>query len=165
MFRIIGLFVKSLFLPKLSMNDNCMLTMRVWPTDMDLNFHMNNAKYLTIGTIARIWYARRTGLLGQIRKASCGLVIVGTHITYHKSLLPFATYQISTEMIGADENWFYFEHKFKKKEKLVARLVVRMVFIKSGKRLSSEEAKSKLGLSVENRLIDLEISKKMDPVT
>jgi hypothetical protein len=39
MFRIIGLFVKSLFLQKLSMNDNCMLTLRVWPTDMDLNFH------------------------------------------------------------------------------------------------------------------------------
>jgi acyl-CoA thioesterase FadM len=164
MLRLVVVAIKSIFSPKKNLDDTCTLKMRVWLNDIDLNFHMNNAKYLTMGTLGRLWYARRTGLFSAIRKAGLGLVIVGTHITYHKSLLPFSTYQLKTKMVGWDESWFYFEQRFEQKDKVVARLLVRMVFMKSGKRLNNEQAALALGLSNVVRTVDPEISKRLDPI-
>ena len=43
------------------------LTMRVWPTDLDMNVHMNNGRYLQIMDVARAEWMMRTGVEGNSR--------------------------------------------------------------------------------------------------
>ena len=164
MIRFITVAIKSFFYSKKSLDDICTLNMRVWLSDIDFNFHMNNAKYLTIGVLGRLWYARRTGLFKIIRQTGWKLVIVGTHITYHKSLLPFSTYQLKTKMVGWDDDWFYFEQHFEQKGKIAACLLVRMVFMKSGKRLENKQVALILGLSTTEMTVNPEISRRLDPI-
>src|SRR5208283_4679769 len=53
-------------LPLLGVLGEDTLRMRVWPNDIDLNLHMNNARYLSIMDYARTHYLARTRLLEHI---------------------------------------------------------------------------------------------------
>ena len=164
MLRLFILFLSTMRLSKCGMDASDELNMRVWLTDIDLNFHMNNAKYLKAAQLGRVFYAKRTGLLSSLRKKRIGIVVVGTHITYHKSLATFSKYRLITKLIGCDEKWFYFEHRFEQQGKVATRVLVRMVFMVSGKRMSTEKAALELGLQNIEMNIDPEISSKLDPV-
>ena len=47
-------------LPPLSVLDEDRIRMHVWPHDIDLNLHMNNARYLSVMDYARIHLLART---------------------------------------------------------------------------------------------------------
>ena len=56
-------------LPRIGMLATETLNMRVWPQDIDFNFHLNNARYLNVMDYGRVRLLARAGLLMPLIKA------------------------------------------------------------------------------------------------
>ena len=96
------------------------ITLRVWPNDIDFNFHLNNARYLNVMDYGRVRLLARAGLLMPLIKARYSPVVGSAWITYRRSLPLWAHYTLVTRMDSWDDRWFYFEQTFTGSEGLVA---------------------------------------------
>ncbi len=96
------------------------LRMRVWPNDIDINMHMNNARYLSIMDYARTHLLARTGLLEHIIRSRWQPMVGAVWITYRRSLPLFSASWLSSRLVCWDERWFYMEQTFTGREGLAA---------------------------------------------
>jgi acyl-CoA thioesterase FadM len=96
------------------------LKMRVLPTDIDINFHMNNARYLSVMDYARMHLLARNRLLGHILRSRWQPLVGATWVTYRRSLPLFAAYSLSSRLVCWDDRWFYIEQTFTSREGLAA---------------------------------------------
>ncbi|MDC4227572.1 MAG: thioesterase family protein [Candidatus Manganitrophus sp.] len=60
--RLVAILIGSFFRPSLKPLDTSVLTLRVWPTDLDINAHMNNGRFLTVMDLGRLDLIARTPL-------------------------------------------------------------------------------------------------------
>ena len=107
-------------LPGLGALETDVLNLRVWPNDVDFNFHLNNARYLSVMDYGRIHLLARGGVLKPALKARWAPVVGAVWITYRRSLPLWARYQLATRLVCWDERWFYMEQTFSGDEGLVA---------------------------------------------
>ncbi len=107
-------------LPPIDVLESDVLQMRVWPNDIDFNFHLNNARHLSVMDYGRMHLLARGGLLKPVIKARWVPVVGAVWITYRRSLSLWARYQLETRLTGWDERWFYMEQTFTGSEGLVA---------------------------------------------
>ena len=107
-------------LPPLGVLEEDTLRMRVWPNDIDLNLHMNNARFLSVMDYGRTHMLARTGLLEHILRSRWQPLVGAVWITYRRSLPAFAAYQLSSRMVCWDERWFYIEQTFTGRKGLAA---------------------------------------------
>ena len=103
---------------------------RVWPTDLDIFRHMNNAKFLALLDISRYDLALRSGTWGKWKKLGWYPVVVAETITFRKSLLPFQKFEIESKVVGWDDVAFYFECRFTVKGEVYATAHIRVRFLK-----------------------------------
>ena len=101
------------------------LMLRVWPNDIDFNFHLNNARYLSVMDYGRIHLLARAGLLTPVVKARYAPVVGSVWITYRRSLPLWSRYTLSTRLACWDERWFYMEQIFTSAEGLIAAALVK----------------------------------------
>jgi acyl-CoA thioesterase FadM len=99
-------------LPQLEILAEDTLRLRVLPNDIDLNLHMNNARYLSIMDYARTHFLARTRLLEHIVHSRWQPLLGASWVTYRRSLPIFSRFTISTRMVCWDERWFYIEQIF-----------------------------------------------------
>jgi len=92
--------------------DEDTLRMRVLLTDIDLNLHMNNARYLSLMDYARTHLLARTRLLGHILRSRWQPLVGAVWITYRRSLPLFESYMLGSRLVCWDERWFYLEQTF-----------------------------------------------------
>lgn len=105
------------------------LTMRVWPNDLDFNMHMNNGRYFTAADIGRLDWWLRTGIMKKALARGWGPVAGDANGRFSRSLQPFEKFQLHTRLMGWDEKWLFTEHRFVSKSgKIVAVIVVRYLF-------------------------------------
>ena len=107
-------------LPRMGALETDMLHLRVLPNDVDFNFHLNNARYLSVMDYGRIHLLARTGLLKPALRARWTPVVGAVWITYRRSLRLWARYRLATRLVCWDERWFYFEQTFSGDDGLVA---------------------------------------------
>jgi acyl-CoA thioesterase FadM len=107
-------------LPPMGVLDEDRLRMRVWPNDIDINLHMNNARYLNIMDYARTHLLARTRLLEHIIHSRWQPLVGAVWITYRRSLPLFSGFQLTSRLACWDERWFYIEQTFTGREGLVA---------------------------------------------
>ena len=107
-------------LPPIGTFDTDVLHMRVWPNDIDFNFHLNNARHLSIMDYGRVHLLARGGVLKAIIKARWMPVVGGVWITYRRSLPLWARYELKTRLVAWDNRFFYMEQIFTGEEGLVA---------------------------------------------
>lgn len=112
---------------------------RVWLNDIDLNFHMNNGRYLTILDIARTDYLFKTGLYKVMWKRKLAGVTGGVNITFLKELKPLSTYVVETKVIDWDERWFYIQQQFVQDKLIKANAIVKVTFMKGRKLVSPQD--------------------------
>ena len=99
-------------LPPLGILDEDRLDMRVWPNDIDFNFHMNNASYLGLMDFGRMHLLARTRVLEHIIRSRWTPLIGAVWMTYRRSLPLFARFTLISRMVCWDERWFYMEQAF-----------------------------------------------------
>ena len=120
-FRMVYVFILSLFRERLSADKLVsQLSLRVMPNDLDINFHMNNGRYLTICDLNRVDLFLRSGLMKTMFKRGWIPLIAEHTMTYKKSLNMFEKFDVSLKVTGWDEKYFYMEHIFSNSERVVA---------------------------------------------
>ena len=119
--RLFWLLISSIFKSRLPINKpKNSLTLRVLPNDIDINFHMNNGRYLTICDLTRVDMFIRTGLLKTMLKEKWIPVISEHTMKYKKGLSLFQKYEVKMEVIGWDDKSFQMIHTFIVNERVVA---------------------------------------------
>lgn len=125
--------------------DESRLRLRVLPTDLDINLHMNNGRYLSVMDLGRFDYVARVGLLRiVIRNRWMPLVATAT-IRYRRSLQPFDRFELVTRTVCWDEKWIYMEQRFERRGELIAHAYVKVLFKAGGRTLRSREVLKALG--------------------
>lgn len=112
-FRVIYLFIASFFRPRISgIFDVSRLIMRVWPNDLDFNWHMNNGRYLTVMDLGRFDLILRNGLMKLMLKQKSVPILAAAKIRYRLPLAPLQKFALETRVIAWDEKWVFIEQRF-----------------------------------------------------
>jgi acyl-CoA thioesterase FadM len=90
----------------------------------------------------------RTGLFKKSLEKKWGFGVVGgMSITYLKSLAPFQKFKLTSKLAGHYDGWFFIEQRFESKGKLVAAALVKVAFLRSGKKVMPEEMMFEMGVN------------------
>ena len=120
-FRMLYVFILSWFREPLGIGKaESRLSLRVLPNDLDINFHMNNGRYLTICDLNRVDLFIRTGLLKAMFKRGWIPVIAEHTMIYKKPLGLFDRYEVLLDVTHSDDKYFYMTHTFIKDGVIVA---------------------------------------------
>ncbi|TCD16129.1 thioesterase family protein [Oricola cellulosilytica] len=144
-FRLVWVAIASMWRPKLEMMDESRLSFRVLPNDLDINIHMNNGRYLTITDLGRVDLIMRAGLFPVLRRRKWYPVIGSMRVSYRRPLEPFQAYELVTRVLGWDEQWLYFEHRFEVGDRLMARVLMKGLFLHGREKVPTEELAAALG--------------------
>lgn len=132
-FRMIRILIMSFFQKKkVSPYSATELEFRVWPFDLDINMHMNNARYLSIMDLGRVYHTSRSGVLYHSRKNKWMPVVAKLDIRYIRSLAPFEKFTLRTEITGHDEKYFHITQTFIRNGEEVTVAHVQGVFLAPG---------------------------------
>jgi len=107
-------------LPPLGVLDDDCVRLRVWPNDIDLNLHLNNARYLSLMDYGRMHLLARTRLLDHIIRSRWTPLVGAVWMTYRRSLPLFAPFTLTSRLVCWDDRWFYIEQKFAGEQGLAA---------------------------------------------
>jgi len=120
--RIPALAVRQLVrpLPQIGILEEDRLRMHVLPNDIDINMHMNNARYLNLMDYARTHLLARTRLLEHILRSWWQPLIGAAWVTYRRSLPLFCAFELSSRLVCWDDRWFYVEQTFTGRHGLAA---------------------------------------------
>ena len=127
--RLAILFLTIRFRSRCSVLGPTVLNFRVLPSDLDLLGHMNNGKYLTILDICRLDLVARSRLSRELTKRRWYPVVAAQTIQFRRSLYPFQKFQVTTEVVGWDEKYFFIRHLLTADSELVALAFVAKRFL------------------------------------
>lgn len=119
--RLLYVLVGSVFRPRLPAGKaSSELTLFTLPNDLDINFHVNNGRYLTLCDLNRVDFFLRTGL-ARVMLAQGWMPIIAEHtMTYRKPLGAFRRFKATMHMTHWDEKYFFMTHVFTINEKVIA---------------------------------------------
>ncbi|HVJ08796.1 MAG TPA: thioesterase family protein [Acidisarcina sp.] len=115
-------------LPRIGVLDEDLVRMRVWPNDIDLNFHLNNSRFLSCMDYGRMHLTAATGVLQQAVAQRWQPLVGSVFVTYRRSLPLFTPFHLSSRILCWDERWFYMEQSFRFREGLAAVAWVKALF-------------------------------------
>lgn len=130
--RVIAVIVSTFFRPKLPFGGPSVLTFRVWPHDLDINVHMNNARYMALMDLGRLDLIVRCGLWRTVFRQAWQPVIAASLVRFKKPLKPFQPFTLTSRVLGWDERWIYIEHVIATDGAVACHAVVRGAFVKKG---------------------------------
>jgi acyl-CoA thioesterase FadM len=88
------------------------IRLRVWPNDLDTNFHMNNGRYLTVMDLGRFDLLLRSGLWAMVRRVGAVPILSAATIRYRFPLDFCDVFDLETQIMGWDEKWIYIVQHF-----------------------------------------------------
>ncbi len=130
-FRLLNVLIASLFRPRLGLAESSVLGFRVLPHDLDLNMHMNNARYLALMDLGRIDLIARTGIWRPMFRQRWRPVVGGALVRFRRPLGPFRTFTLKSRAIGLDAKWIYVEQRLEAAGSIACLAVVRTAFVGS----------------------------------
>lgn len=107
-------------LPRLGLLESDRIRLRVWPTDIDFNLHLNNSRFLSYMDYGRVRLTARLGVLDLALRQRWMPLVGAVHITYRRSLDLWVPFTLTTRMLGWDEKWFFMEQVFESANGLAA---------------------------------------------
>ena len=110
--RLVWVWVRAWFRPRMGMDDIGRLTFRVLPNDLDLNRHMNNGRYLTLLDLSMIDALTRSGFIKAVMSLGAMPMLGGSMITYRRQLKLFAKYHIDLKYLSSTPQWHVFSFTF-----------------------------------------------------
>lgn len=128
--RLTRVLIQSKFKSKLDFHSEefDFIKLRVWPQDIDPFMELNNGRYVTLLDLGRYAYGSRVDINAFLKKNQWSLTITGTYNEYRYRLRLFQTFQLKTNIIGYDSNWFYFFQKLERNGKTHMASVVKFAF-------------------------------------
>jgi len=149
LFRTILLWIQSHWGPRYDVHDVGRLTLRVLPTDLDANNHVNNGVYLSLMDLGRFDLLHRSGVWKLMMRNRFYPVVASETITFRKSLAPWQRYVLESKIVGYDAKSVYLEQRFVVDGEIYAVGFIRGRFLKrSGGTVSLQELADMLGVDV-----------------
>jgi acyl-CoA thioesterase FadM len=118
--RLLWTIFRAWRLAPIAITDTLERQLRVLPTDIDINGHMNNGRYLTIVDLALLEYFTRIGAVKHMIKNGWRPMSGGALITYRKGLMPFQTYTLRFRRGGFNNHWNFMRFEFVRDNKICA---------------------------------------------
>lgn len=120
-FRLFYVIFLSMFRPRLSVGKaTSELTLLTFPNDLDINFHVNNGRYLTLCDLNRVDLFMRTGL-AQVMLRRGWIPIIAEHtMNYRRPLGVFKRFKATMHLTHWDEKYFFMTHCFSMNGKTIA---------------------------------------------
>ncbi len=146
--RFLGLLLRIPFIVRRGVLEPSRARFRVWPSDCDLNFHMNNGRYLTLMDLGRAHLLAQMGFLGTIARRRWAPVLAAAEISYIRALNPLQRFTLVTRLLTWDEKYFYLEQRFESDSALCAVALVKGLFIAPQGRLAPSEMLTTLGIEM-----------------
>ena len=87
--RLIRVGFGLLGAPRVDLLATTRITLRVWPNDLDLNFHVNNGRYLALADIGRMHWFVSTGVLAIARQEKMFPVVGDAIAKFRRDLKVF----------------------------------------------------------------------------
>ena len=81
--------------------DESIVRFRVWPNDLDTNFHMNNGRYLTLMDLGRLDLLLRNGAIRHVMAQKWYPVLASCLIRFRRPLNLFQRFEIRTRIVAA----------------------------------------------------------------
>ncbi len=128
--RLIWFVFFGRFRSSINIFDVCTTPFMVLPTDLDVLWHVNNGRYLSILDIARLDLMCRSGMYKKIKKQQWYPVVTAETIYFKRALKLFDRFTVETHILGWDEKSIYLQHRFLKKDELIAQAVIQARFLK-----------------------------------
>ena len=128
-FRMLRIFFISKFAEPIALFDESRVTFRVWPSDCDINLHMNNGRYLTLMDLGRTYFMAQLNMLWKLPKKKWFPVVGSVEIRYMRSLNPFQKFDLVSRVLTWDKKWIYLEQRFEAEGKIMAVARLRALFI------------------------------------
>lgn len=148
-FRTLLVFIFSHHRAKASALDELKLSLRVWPTDIDVSVHMNNGRYLTLADLGRWDLMIRIGFWKTMRHNGWHPVVGASKIWHRRSLQPFQKFALTTQILFWDEKWIYTEHRYEGVGQhagtLYCRVVIKSLFLHGREKVPSADLISAFG--------------------
>ncbi|MEH6450782.1 MAG: acyl-CoA thioesterase [Oleispira sp.] len=129
-FRMLRLLLIRNRLPRISALEASHTRIKIWPTDCDFNLHVTNSRYPAILDLARIQYLIQINALSKFVGGGWKSVLSSQSISFIKEIKPLAIVDISTQVLSWDRKYCYIEHRFMVGDKLHAKALARVAFIK-----------------------------------
>jgi len=129
-FRLLFLILTQSMRSRCSVFGPCNTSLRVWPNDLDIFFHVNNGVYLTMMDLGRTDMMLRSGVFGPVRSAGWYPVVAAETIRFQRSLKLFQRFSIRTEVVGWDEKSIFIEQVFTSRDQQVAIAALDIRFLK-----------------------------------
>lgn len=101
------------------------LHLRCWPSDLDINRHMNNSRYLALMDMGRWHFLLAAGMAPELKKRGWLPVLVKAEIDFRHSIKPFQAFELETslERVGTKSCTIKQRFLVGGKEMAVARVV------------------------------------------
>jgi acyl-CoA thioesterase FadM len=126
--RLISVGFGLIGAPRVDLFATTRIRLRAWPTDLDVNLHVNNGRYLALADIGRMHWFVRTGVLKIARQQKAFPVVGDVLAKFRRDLKAFQTVEIHTRLLGWDHRWGFLEHRFVRNDRVMGVVAVRGVF-------------------------------------
>lgn len=124
------------------------LRFRVWPSDCDLNLHLNNGRYLTFMDLGRLHLIAQIGFLRGLFRRRWSPVLSAAEMNFIRPLNPLQKFDLVTRLLTWDEKYFYIEQRFVANGRLHAVGMVKGLFLHGHERVDSRSVLELLGLNM-----------------
>jgi YbgC/YbaW family acyl-CoA thioester hydrolase len=136
--------------------DGASLCFRVLPHDLDINIHVNNARYLQWMDLGRFDFMNRLGIFRAALRNRWMPVLGGVNIRYHRPLHFLQRVELTTRVAGWDEKWFYMEQTFSREGKPIATAYAKALFRGPERSIPSQEVMQLIGWTAPSPPLDLD---------
>jgi acyl-CoA thioesterase FadM len=143
--RLFLLLLRLVGLPRRGLFEESRVAFRVLPTDCDINFHMNNGRYLSFMDLGRLHLVVQIGLLGIIVRKRWRPALGAAEINFIREIGPFRKFELLTRLVTWDDKWSYMEQRFVVDGVLCAHAFVKGLFLDQRGRVASAVVAAELG--------------------
>ncbi len=144
--RVLGVLIGALFKPRLGYFDESVLKGRVWITDLDVNIHMNNARYLAVMDLGRFDHLLRSGLLRMFIRKRWQPLLGAVQVRFRRALRPFEAFTVHSRFVGWDDRRGYYEHWMEAEGAVVCHAIMWVAARAKGGRVPPIEMARAMGV-------------------
>lgn len=110
--RLLWVLLRGHWLPALGFDATLVQRWRVLPNDIDVNWHMNNGRYLTMVDLGLVEFFTRTGFLRALVANGWRPMAGGVLMSFRRGLDPLQRYELHFRWLCSDERWNYMAVEF-----------------------------------------------------
>jgi len=135
--------------PTLTVMQESVVKLRVWPGDIDVFKELNNGRHLTMMDFGRFDLAVRSGLLKMVKEKGWGLAVAGASVRFRHRLRMFDKFELHTKVAGYDKRWFYFHQQIIRNGKIHSAALIRTAVTSKGGIVNVYKVIEEMGLEVD----------------